>query len=933
MAQNFQFSRAMVICAMLITAIMANGISSDKDSFTAFSSMSSSSLILPEASRIDLAYSSIFLSTLSSSKIPIKSTSQAVSESQSIISSTLSSFTPSEIATSQQLLRSSLHASSIPESLMPNQTGPITFAALISSRTIYSQQSTHPPSQEVSSFNPSLTMKSSSSTKPPISGNGFMLPSTSAPAGRVPSNQNETFTALCADKTNAQNTTSSQEVELEELVAEARNSTHPGISNPHAKIASAQLSQTLDCLVHNSSDVIPQTSAAQHLYGPPSGNLSSTDKIVSQGSLNNSIGIAITNDYAYPENCNVTYAGLLNITAAYQDVGAKTMASSIPIMTNLTHSPVENSSTSISRSKALIFLAAEHNQTSIAQFFNSSSSNTSIHLVTNGSVVDPRRTNASSTVLNVNSAINIFQNGTLPAGQNMSYGEESNRPLLRHNQTGISQSINSSVGAPSYLSSNQSRAEFGNGTIFVNPIRYNFTQAGLEQYSNVSIFSHFPFNVSTFENCQPAGKNPNTTHSLPASNQPQLTMGNFIQPDIASTNLSSFINFVFVNSTPENHILNADNYTFPYGLSSQNSSSHSRKILGNTSLSMGYLPSNLTIGQIASKTTFIRNGSINQPNNSTRALLSPSGNSTSIGLEISGRNASSLLKLAADTEIHNDNSSLLRNVNTTSATIEQTSNLKEPLAILKLLYDSSANSSSSIIISPSGTRYNLTDLHTDEDDLAFNKSLSSLDIFEDTTSTSHKSISFNDSGISFNKSDLSNSHKSIAAYNRTLLNNYGDNNYFTNKKETKVSMTECIDNTDYFAMTDANLVISNQDAWYKNWTERCRNDPVFRKYGEIRAFGREFLKDDDYECGLGLNGCTRRPSCKNVLSLYPDDANMARRVYFTMKKHHEINDAIKTYYVSFRGLLFLHHAQQRFLRTPPLQHNQMLQELLARLYA
>ena len=137
----------------------------------------------------------------------------------------------------------------------------------------------------------------------------------------------------------------------------------------------------------------------------------------------------------------------------------------------------------------------------------------------------------------------------------------------------------------------------------------------------------------------------------------------------------------------------------------------------------------------------------------------------------------------------------------------------------------------------------------------------------------------------------------------TLSTSFTSASSLPNSKTTSTSssmrpkMTACVDDFDFFDMTDANLDESGTIAWYMNWTAiSAAQDGKFNSLGEVRYFGQTWLKDPDYDCGLEHGGCTRRPSCNSILSLYPDDAKLARRVYFVMKMHSTINTVMKSYY-------------------------------------
>lgn len=111
----------------------------------------------------------------------------------------------------------------------------------------------------------------------------------------------------------------------------------------------------------------------------------------------------------------------------------------------------------------------------------------------------------------------------------------------------------------------------------------------------------------------------------------------------------------------------------------------------------------------------------------------------------------------------------------------------------------------------------------------------------------------------------------------------------------------CMDDFGYFEMTAANLEESGVWEWYQAWTQEASSGPLgprFAAYGEVRLFGHVFLGDDDYDCGLEMGGCTRRPSCSSIMMQYNGDKELARKVYFVMKLHSTVNLVLKTYYVS-----------------------------------
>lgn len=117
----------------------------------------------------------------------------------------------------------------------------------------------------------------------------------------------------------------------------------------------------------------------------------------------------------------------------------------------------------------------------------------------------------------------------------------------------------------------------------------------------------------------------------------------------------------------------------------------------------------------------------------------------------------------------------------------------------------------------------------------------------------------------------------------------------------------CMNDFGYFEMTAANLEESGVWEWYQAWTQEASSGllgPRFAAYGEVRLFGHVFLGDDDYDCGLEMGGCTRRPSCSTIMMQYQGDKELARKVYFVIKLHNTVNLVLKTYYVSSLSYIF-----------------------------
>jgi hypothetical protein len=154
-------------------------------------------------------------------------------------------------------------------------------------------------------------------------------------------------------------------------------------------------------------------------------------------------------------------------------------------------------------------------------------------------------------------------------------------------------------------------------------------------------------------------------------------------------------------------------------------------------------------------------------------------------------------------------------------------------------------------------------------------------------------------GYNTSSLNISSHYSNYTHYNRTPGIFFPYYQYFRRPHRRLYYMpTECIDDFGYFEFTDDNIVESNVIVWYQTWTTKAaqRYPSEWANYGEVRLFGITFLKDDDYNCGLGLGGCTRRPSCNSILRLYPYDPALARRIYFVMKMHGNISLMMKTLY-------------------------------------
>lgn len=104
----------------------------------------------------------------------------------------------------------------------------------------------------------------------------------------------------------------------------------------------------------------------------------------------------------------------------------------------------------------------------------------------------------------------------------------------------------------------------------------------------------------------------------------------------------------------------------------------------------------------------------------------------------------------------------------------------------------------------------------------------------------------------------------------------------------------------YFEMTLENLVQSEVVLFYTNWTINAKaTEPGFAQYGEVAWFGRSYLNDLDSDCGIGYgNGCNKDFDCSTILAMYPDNPDLARKVYFATKIRQRVFMYYHLYWVS-----------------------------------
>ncbi|SZF01486.1 unnamed protein product [Blumeria hordei] len=90
---------------------------------------------------------------------------------------------------------------------------------------------------------------------------------------------------------------------------------------------------------------------------------------------------------------------------------------------------------------------------------------------------------------------------------------------------------------------------------------------------------------------------------------------------------------------------------------------------------------------------------------------------------------------------------------------------------------------------------------------------------------------------------------------------------------------------DYFAFTPKNVYESQHAIWYANWTYSRQSDPQWLEIGEWRLFSIEYFHTRNLDCGSFWTDCKDMPTWHEILNLYPNDRELARRVYFTSESY------------------------------------------------
>jgi hypothetical protein len=130
----------------------------------------------------------------------------------------------------------------------------------------------------------------------------------------------------------------------------------------------------------------------------------------------------------------------------------------------------------------------------------------------------------------------------------------------------------------------------------------------------------------------------------------------------------------------------------------------------------------------------------------------------------------------------------------------------------------------------------------------------------------------------------------------------------TNKESADVAVIEIKDKPSecdpaFFEMTEKNLDDSGSDIFYRNFIiESSKRHPGdYIRLGEVSFFARYAYNGLDVRCSSFKGGCAGIPTCKEVLDhvLHRNgDRDLARKIYFSMKKVEFIVDEIYWFHVS-----------------------------------
>ncbi|KAI0998439.1 hypothetical protein K3495_g9755 [Podosphaera aphanis] len=108
-----------------------------------------------------------------------------------------------------------------------------------------------------------------------------------------------------------------------------------------------------------------------------------------------------------------------------------------------------------------------------------------------------------------------------------------------------------------------------------------------------------------------------------------------------------------------------------------------------------------------------------------------------------------------------------------------------------------------------------------------------------------------------------------------------------------------IADVDYFAFTPENVRESEYADWYSNWTLERENDPRWKEMGEWRLFALEYFHTRDFECGIFWTDCRDMPSRFEIQTQFPNNRELARRVYFTSESY----TIMRNYFLAVRTIL------------------------------
>lgn len=108
---------------------------------------------------------------------------------------------------------------------------------------------------------------------------------------------------------------------------------------------------------------------------------------------------------------------------------------------------------------------------------------------------------------------------------------------------------------------------------------------------------------------------------------------------------------------------------------------------------------------------------------------------------------------------------------------------------------------------------------------------------------------------------------------------------------------------EFFEMTEKNLRESESDKFYRDFIAKTSKEhpEEYTRLGEVEFFARHAFGGLEVHCNRHQKGCTGIPTCKDILDhqkRHGGEREMARKVYFSIKKIEHISNAIFWFHVS-----------------------------------